>query len=82
MEAALESASLVALLYMQKANILIVDDLNFPELQKCQKEVVRAKSWSDIFEHETDKLNTRIGDLERELAYANPTYANPAGHSN
>lgn len=66
--AAHESASTTALHYMQQGGILIIDDLNFPELQKCKKEVVRAKSWSDIFEHETVKLKRKIGSLERELA--------------
>lgn len=66
--AAHESVSTAALHYMQQAGILIIDDLNFPELQKCKKEVVRAKSWSDIFGHETVKLKRKIGSLERELA--------------
>uniref|UniRef100_A0A8R7U071 Uncharacterized protein n=1 Tax=Triticum urartu TaxID=4572 RepID=A0A8R7U071_TRIUA len=66
--AAHESVSTAAVHYMQQAGILIIDDLNFPELQKCKKEVVRAKSWSDIFEHETVKLKRKIGSLERELA--------------
>ncbi|KAE8810929.1 hypothetical protein D1007_12279 [Hordeum vulgare] len=67
MEGAIESASLNALVYMQTENIVVIDDLNLPRLVRCRKELVQAKSWSDIFEHAIVRLKQKVVALEKEV---------------
>lgn len=42
-EEAIESASLAALFYMQKHNLIVIDDINLFQLRKCKKALIRAK---------------------------------------
>jgi hypothetical protein len=69
-EDALESAKLAALLYLQKAGIITVDDINLSELTQCradlancQYKLLAASSWATTFQE-------RVEALKAELALA------------
>ena len=66
-EEAIESAGLVALLYMQEQNLIVVDDINLCKLLKCEKALKQATSWLDIFEHLAVKLKSEFSHVSEEV---------------
>lgn len=53
---------------MQKPNLIFVDDVNLSELRKCEKALIWARSWSDIFEHLALKLGSELSCISEEVS--------------
>ena len=47
---AIESANAAALIYLQNADIVFVDDANLQELTKCKRSLLQATFWAEAFE--------------------------------
>ena len=72
-EDALESAKLAALVYLQKAGVIVVDDINLTELNKreaeladCHRKLLAASSWANLCQGQTEALQAELATVREE----------------